>query len=124
MPDVHQVASNRITYKHRKWTTNALEMMLVQGEHDQPPEKRPTMIYIREFEFYESEGFTLAIPCDMEGGTFGKNLEEAAQSAVGWLKETIESDLAHGLIPQGGKLGHEPSQNGRIIAISIDYNPE
>ena len=82
MPDVHQVASNHITYKHRKWTTNALEMMLVQGEHDKPPEKRPTMIYIREFEFYESEGFTLAIPCDMEGGTFGKNLEEAAQSAA------------------------------------------
>ena len=30
------------------------------------------MIYIREFEFYESEDFTLANPCDMEGGTFGK----------------------------------------------------
>ena len=82
------------------------------------------MIYIREFEFYESEGFVLANPCDMEGGTFGKNLEEAVQSAADWLKETIKSDLAHGLIPQGGKLGHEPSHSGRIIAIAIDYGPE
>mgnify|MGYP004542908485 CR=1 FL=1 len=98
--------------------------MLAQGGHDQPPEKRPTMIYIREFEFYESEGFVLANPCDMEGGTFGKNLEEAVQSAADWLKETIKSDLAHGLIPQGGKLGHEPSHSGRIIAIAIDYDPE
>lgn len=82
------------------------------------------MIYIREFELYESEGFVLANPCDMEGGTFGKTLEEAAQSAADWLKETIKSDLAHGLIPQGGKLGHAPNHNGRIIAIAIDYDLE
>ena len=53
-----------------------------------------------------------------------QNLEEAVQSAADWLKETFKSDFAHGLIPQGGKLGHEPIHNGRIIAIAIDYGPE
>ena len=40
------------------------------------------MIYIREFEFYSSDGYVLAVPCDMGGGTFGATLEEAAESAA------------------------------------------
>ena len=31
------------------------------------------MVFVREFEFYESDGCMLACPCDMEGGTFGND---------------------------------------------------
>lgn len=78
------------------------------------------MIYIREFEFYESEGCMLACPCDMEGGTFGDDLHDAAQSAADWLKETVNDDLAHSRQTPGGKLGHEPEHGGRIVAIAVD----
>lgn len=77
-------------------------------------------VYIREFEFYESEGCILACPCDMEGGTFGENLEEAARSAADWLYETVADDLSHGRTPQGGELGHEPEHGGRVVAVVVD----
>ena len=82
------------------------------------------MLYIREFEFYESEGCTLAYPCDMEGGTFGDDLEDAVESASDWLRETVTDDLAHGRIPQGGRLGHEPEHGGRVIAVAVSCDLE
>ena len=81
------------------------------------------MIYIREFEFYESDGCMLACPCDMEGGTFGDELQDAAQSAADWLRETVNDDLVHGRQTAGGKLGHEPEHGGRIVAIAVDCDP-
>lgn len=78
------------------------------------------MVYIREFEFYESESCMLVSPCDMEGGTFGDNLQDAAQSAADWLKETINDDLAHGRQTPGGKLDHKSEHGGRIVAIAVD----
>ena len=78
------------------------------------------MIYIREFEFYESDGCMLACPCDMEGGTFGDGLEDAVQSAADWLRETVDDDLAHGRQTAGGELGHEPEHGGHIVAIAVD----
>ena len=76
--------------------------------------KEGSMIYIREFEFYSSNGYVLAVPCDMGGGTFGATLEEAAESAADWLFETITDHLiANEAIP-GGKLG------GKVIAIAVN----
>ena len=78
------------------------------------------MIYIREFEFYKTDGYIAACPCDMEGATFGEDIEDAAACAADWLQETILDDLAHGRITPGGKLNHKPQHNGRIIAIAVD----
>lgn len=78
------------------------------------------MVFVREFEFYESDSRMLACPCDMEGGTFGDDLQDAAQSAADWLRETVDDDLAHGRQTAGGKLGHEPEHGGRIVAIAVD----
>lgn len=75
------------------------------------------MIYIREFEFYSSDGYVLAVPCDMSGGTFGVALEEAAESAADWLFETITDHLIANEVVPGGKLGHEPVHGGKVIAI-------
>lgn len=77
-------------------------------------------IYIREFEFYESEGFVLTRPCDMEGGAFGESMDDVARSAADWLYETVADDLAHGRTPKGGKLGNEPQHGGRVITVVVD----
>ena len=78
------------------------------------------MIYIREFEFYESDGCMLACPCDMEGGTFGDGLEDAVRSAADWLRETITDSLVRDEAASGGKLGHAPRFGGRVIAVAVD----
>ena len=78
------------------------------------------MIYIREFEFYSSDGYVLAVPCDMSGGTFGVALEEAAESAADWLFETITDHLIANEVVPGGKLGHEPVHGGKVIAIAVN----
>lgn len=82
--------------------------------------KEGSMIYIREFEFYNSDGCMLAVPCDMDGGTFGATLEDAAESAVDWLFETITDHLITNKAVPGGKLGHEPVHGGKVIAITVD----
>lgn len=82
--------------------------------------KEGSMIYIREFEFYNSDGCMLAVPCDMDGGTFGATLEEAAESAADWLFETITDHLIANEVVPGGKLGHEPVHNGKVIAIAVN----
>ena len=81
------------------------------------------MICIREFEFYESEGYINAEPLDMDGATFGSDLQDAIESATDWLYHTIIDDLVKGRTSQGGKLGHEPKRGGRIIAISVNVDP-
>ena len=82
--------------------------------------KEGSMIYIREFEFYSSDGYVLAVPCDMSGGTFGVALEEAAESAADWLFETITDHLIANEVVPGGKLGHEPVHGGKGIAIAVN----
>lgn len=44
------------------------------------------MMCIREFEVYEEEGFFVADPLDMEGGTFGVAFGDAVESACDWLR--------------------------------------
>ncbi len=74
---------------------------------------------IREFEFYNEDGYVLADPCDMEGGTFGSSLDDAIESAADWLFETATCDMAAGRKTQGGAFGHEPQNGGKVIALAI-----
>lgn len=78
------------------------------------------MIYIREFEIYEDEGFFVADPLDMDGGTFGDTFEDAVESASDWLRETAVDSMARGKRVQGGRLGGTPSHGGRVVAVSVD----
>lgn len=82
------------------------------------------MIYIQEFEFYESEGVVLTIPFGLEGGTFGDDLKDAVQSASDWLYETVMDDLVHGKAPAWGSIGNEPRCGGRVIAVSVNCDLE
>ena len=78
------------------------------------------MICIREFEIYESDGFFIAEPLDMEGGTFGESFEDAVKSASNWLRETVLDSMAHGRPLQGGRLNGTPSHGGRMVVVSVD----
>lgn len=78
------------------------------------------MIYINEFEFFESEGMVCAVPFGLEGGTCGANLEEAVYMAADWLYETVKYDLIHGVRPRCGGFGNEPRQGGKVIAVSVN----
>lgn len=78
------------------------------------------MIFIREFEFYESENCMLATPCDMEGGTFGKDLQDAVAMAVDWLEGAAQYALINDKPLEGGKFGHGPVHGGKIIAVSVN----
>lgn len=69
---------------------------------------------------YEADGYVLAIPFGMEGGTFGDTFEDAVREASDWLRETVMDDLAHGRIPAGAKLGNEPKHGGRMVVVSVD----
>lgn len=77
------------------------------------------MIVVREFEFYASDGYIIASPCDMDGGTFGDDLDDAIESAADWLFETATCDMAAGRDTQGGTFGHEPQNGGKIIALAV-----
>lgn len=78
------------------------------------------MIYVQEFEFYESNGFVTASPCGGFGeGTFGDDFEDAVESAADWLSETVNDCLmGRGDLPQM-EFGHEPAHGGKIIAVAV-----
>lgn len=79
-----------------------------------------TMICIWEFEIYEDEGFFLADPVDMDGGTFGKTFEEAVESASDCLRETVIDSMVHEKHIQGGRIGNVPLHGGRMVAVSVN----
>jgi hypothetical protein len=80
------------------------------------------MLVVREFEILNKEGNMLAIPCDMEGATFGENLEDSIESAADWLYETALDCLANNKDIEGGELGHQPTNGGMIVVVAVDCN--
>ncbi len=78
------------------------------------------MLVVREFEFFQGEKYMVAWPCDMGGGTFGEDMQDAIESAADWLYQTVLFDLIEGKETEGGKLGHEPEHGGKIIVVAVD----
>lgn len=78
------------------------------------------MIYIQEFELVEEDGMVSATPFGLEGGTCGNDVEEAVAMAVDWFKGHIEHQLVSGMSPKSGRLGNEPRNGGRVVAVSVD----
>lgn len=79
------------------------------------------MVYVWEFEFYETGGFVSAEACGGLGeGTFGDDLADAVASAADWLKETVLDSLMGYCELPPMEFGHEPQHGGRIIAVAVD----
>lgn len=78
------------------------------------------MFYVMEFEFYESNGYMIAAPCNGFGeGTFGNSLDNAVENAADWLKETVADVLIGRESLPEMHFGYEPQHGGKIIAIAV-----
>lgn len=77
------------------------------------------MLYIREFEIVEDEGYFLAFPVDMPGGTQGASFQDALEMAAEWLWIKATSELEVGRELTQGTLGHKPERGGTITVVAV-----
>lgn len=81
------------------------------------------MVYIWEFEFFESNGMVDAFPCgDLGyGATSGENLQEAVEMAADFLMAVVDDHLMNGVALPPMEFGHTPERGGQIIAIAVSH---
>ncbi|MCL2807010.1 MAG: helix-turn-helix domain-containing protein [Coriobacteriia bacterium] len=80
------------------------------------------MLYVYEFEVFESEGSLLAFPFDFGGGTQGDTEKEIAEMAADWLRVDIEHRLIHGIALPEATFGNKPKHGGRILLVAIEVS--
>lgn len=82
------------------------------------------MLHVYEFEVFEDEGWGLAFPYDLEGGTQGKTLREAAEMAAEWLQGEMEHRIMKQLPLPEPTFGNAPQHGGEnmIVAVSVDLD--
>lgn len=73
--------------------------------------------WMAEFELVEDEGFVVAFPVGLEGGTQGRGMRDAAEMAADWLAETGRHLLMLGEDLPALPLGTEPARGGRMLAV-------
>lgn len=78
------------------------------------------MLYICEFEIFNSGQSVCAIPCnDMGAGTFGDDFNDAVESAADWLMCMVDDSLMNGTELPSVTLDHEPKNGGKVVAIAV-----
>lgn len=79
------------------------------------------MIYVWEFEFFDSGGMVDVVPCGSlgGGGTFGSDLNDAVASAADFLACMVDDHLMGGVDLPAPDFGHEPQNGGKIIAVAV-----
>ena len=79
------------------------------------------MVYVWEFEFFDSDGVVDAVPCGSlgGGGTFGSDLNDAVESAADFLACMVDDHLMGGVDLPAPDFGHEPQHGGKIIAVAV-----
>jgi predicted RNase H-like HicB family nuclease len=78
------------------------------------------MQYTYEFEIAQSEGWYVALPFGMDGGTQGKTIEEASLMAADWLRMEIEHRLMHELDIPVATFGNAPVKGGTCMIVSVE----
>ncbi len=79
------------------------------------------MLHVYEFEIFEDEGWMLAFPYDMDGGTQGKDFGEACEMAAGWLKDEMDHRAMHDLPFPDATFGNEPAhEGGKTVIVAVD----
>lgn len=78
------------------------------------------MLYLREFEFYEDDGYVIAEPFGLGAGTFGDDFEDALDSAADYMRTVIEDLLIDGKEVPKPSFGNKASHNGRIVVMAVD----
>ena len=79
------------------------------------------MVYVWEFEFFDSNGVVDAVPCGSldGGGTFGSDLNDAVESAADFLACMVDDHLMGGVDLPAPDFGHQPQHGGKIIAVAV-----
>lgn len=78
------------------------------------------MLHVYEFEVFESEGWFLALPFDMDGGTQGATFAEACEMAADWLKTMGEHWAMAGEDAPEATFGNEPEHGGKTVIVAVD----
>lgn len=78
------------------------------------------MLHVYEFEVFEDEGWLLAFPYDMAGGTQGADFKEACEMAADWLKTEMEHRAMHGEPFPEATFGNEPRHGGHNVIVAVD----
>jgi len=78
------------------------------------------MQYTYEFEVFENDGWLVAYPFDMDGGTQANGPEGISLMASEWLHIDIEHRLMHGLGIPEATFGNQPQMGGYIMVVSIE----
>lgn len=83
------------------------------------------MVYVWEFEFFESNGLVDAFPFPpFDGGTFGEDMTDAVESAADWLGCMVEDHLMNGTELPEMEFGHTPERGGVVIAVAVERTLE
>ena len=79
------------------------------------------MVYVWEFEFFDSDGMVDAVPCGSlgGGGTFGSDLNDAVESAADFLACMVDDHLMGGVDLPAPDFGHQPQHGGKVIAVAV-----
>lgn len=77
-----------------------------------------------EFEVVPDDGYLVAVPYDLDGGTQGKNFEELCEMVADWLRLTIEDHEIYGKPMPPSTFGHEPRHGGRNVVFSVTAGRE
>lgn len=77
-------------------------------------------MYIYEFEFFESEGYLIVYPFDMEGATQGRELQEAVEMAADWLRTDIQYRLMYNEPLPKPTFGNTPKEGGTVVVIAVE----
>lgn len=82
------------------------------------------MFAVYEFEFFEDEGWVVAMPFDLEGGTQGRDIAEASRMAADWLKGEVEHALMCGTELPSPTFGNTQQHGGRVGVVAVEASLE
>ncbi|WP_165050800.1 MULTISPECIES: helix-turn-helix domain-containing protein [unclassified Adlercreutzia] len=82
------------------------------------------MLHVYEFEVFEDEGWLLAFPYDMEGGTQGADFKEVCEMAADWLQGEMEHRVMCDLPLPEATFDNEPRHGGRNIVVAVSAGLE
>ncbi len=82
------------------------------------------MFAVYEFEFFEDEGWVLAFPFGLEGGTQGRDVADAARMAADWLRGEVEHALMTGGELPAPTFGNAPEHGGTVGVVAVEASLE
>ncbi len=79
---------------------------------------------VYEFEIAQDEGWYIAIPYDLPGGTQGEDFEDLCLMVADWLKITLEDFDMRGETPPRPTFGNTPRHGGTNMVFAVQAGRE